>query len=251
MTGSIVVIGEARIEEIRDLQGARELIAGDGHDLVRRLRREGIQDVALLAAVGDDPAGTRIRASLTDLGVELIEAPAPSGSPRRRIVADASGAVQETRSGEPAIVETRRARSAVADAALVLDVREGSGLTVDAALVRVRAWAVMRAAGDRSGAAEGPAVEAPVLSEGSEDRVGPEGHVAPPPPSTGIRSEPATDAQEQGSATAVPSRSLAPRRPVLAGPVRLVPVSTRAAAARAAQDELWPAVRPHIDRLGT
>ncbi|MFS0892854.1 PfkB family carbohydrate kinase [Microbacterium sp. 179-I 3D3 NHS] len=94
-SGSVVVIGDALIDEIRDGSGVRELVGGAALNVAVGLRRLGVT-TALIAMVGDDDAGDHIREYLSDHGVELIETPAPRGSSR--------AVVQRAANGEPEYV---------------------------------------------------------------------------------------------------------------------------------------------------
>jgi len=119
--GSVVVIGDALIDEIHDAAGVRELVGGAALNVAVGLRRLGI-DTTLIAMVGDDEAGSHIREYLSDHGVRLISSDAPLGSSR--------AVVQRAANGEPQYVfneaAQRRsirysdeARAAIADAGLV------------------------------------------------------------------------------------------------------------------------------------
>lgn len=77
----IVVVGDALIDEIRDEGGTREFVGGAALNVAVGLARLGA-DATLVAMVGDDDAGERIRAHLAEHGVELIASPAPLGSAR-------------------------------------------------------------------------------------------------------------------------------------------------------------------------
>lgn len=81
MSGRAVVIGDALIDELRDDTGLREFVGGAGLNVAVGLARLGVP-TTLIAMVGDDDAGARIRAFLSDFGVELLGTPAPHGSSR-------------------------------------------------------------------------------------------------------------------------------------------------------------------------
>ncbi|WP_040166291.1 PfkB family carbohydrate kinase [Microbacterium gorillae] len=81
MTGRVVVIGDALIDEMRDEHGVREFVGGAALNVAVGLRVLGVP-ATLIAMVGDDEAGDRIRTVLTDAGVELIATPASLGSAR-------------------------------------------------------------------------------------------------------------------------------------------------------------------------
>ena len=119
--GSVVVIGDALIDEIRDDSGVRELVGGAALNVAVGLRRLGVA-TTLIAMVGADEAGAHIREYLSDHGVRLIESAAPHGSSR--------AVVQRAADGEPDYVfnEAARkrsirysgeARQAIAEAGLV------------------------------------------------------------------------------------------------------------------------------------
>ncbi|GAB3600142.1 carbohydrate kinase family protein [Microbacterium tumbae] len=119
---SIVVIGDALIDEIRDDAGVRELVGGAALNVAVGLRRLGVP-TSLIAMVGDDEAGDHIREYLSDHGVELIATEAPNGSSR--------AVVTRTDAGEPTYVFNRaaqqrsiryseRARAVISEAALVV-----------------------------------------------------------------------------------------------------------------------------------
>ena len=119
--GSVVVIGDALIDEIRDDAGVRELVGGAALNVAVGLRRLGVE-TTLIAMLGDDEAGAHIREYLEDHGVALIASEGPHGSSR--------AVVQRARNGEPQYVFNEaaqkrsirysdEARAAIADAALV------------------------------------------------------------------------------------------------------------------------------------
>lgn len=121
MTERIVVVGDALIDELRDDTGVREFVGGAALNVAVGLARLGVP-TTLLAMVGDDEPGSRVRAYLADYGVDLVATPSPLGT--ARAVSTRSGG------GEPTYVfneasrkrrirfgETERA--AMADAALV------------------------------------------------------------------------------------------------------------------------------------
>ncbi|MFB8385541.1 PfkB family carbohydrate kinase [Microbacterium sp. NPDC055910] len=78
---TVVVIGDALIDELRDPRGIREFVGGAALNVAVGLVRVGVP-ATLIAMVGDDDAGSRIRRYLGDLGVGLIATPAPHGSAR-------------------------------------------------------------------------------------------------------------------------------------------------------------------------
>ena len=81
MTGRVVVIGDALIDEIRDETGVREFVGGAGLNVAVGLSRLGVP-ASLIAMVGDDAAGEQIRAFLHEHDVELLASPAEHGSSR-------------------------------------------------------------------------------------------------------------------------------------------------------------------------
>ncbi|MEU1971119.1 PfkB family carbohydrate kinase [Microbacterium sp. NPDC019599] len=121
MTGRVVVVGDALIDELRDDTGVREFVGGAALNVAVGLGRLGVP-TTLLAMVGDDEAGDHIRAYLHDFGVELIATASPHGSSRAVSTRSAGG--------EPTYVfndaaKARRIRfgeaerTAIADAPLV------------------------------------------------------------------------------------------------------------------------------------
>lgn len=78
---SVVVIGDALIDELRDETGVREFVGGAALNVAVGLTRLGVP-TTLIAMVGDDDAGARIRAYLADFGVQLLASPSPLGSSR-------------------------------------------------------------------------------------------------------------------------------------------------------------------------
>ncbi len=86
----IVVIGDALIDELRDETGVRELVGGAALNVAVGIRRLG-RPVTLIAMVGADAAGDRIRTYLSDHDVALLESPAPHGSSRAIVTRSASG----------------------------------------------------------------------------------------------------------------------------------------------------------------
>lgn len=122
MSERVVVIGDALIDELRDGAGVREFVGGAALNVAVGLTRLGVP-TTLIAMVGDDEAGSRIRAYLDDYGVELLATPSPLGSSR--------AVSTRSRSGEPEYVfndaaQQRRIRfgeaerAAIADAAMVV-----------------------------------------------------------------------------------------------------------------------------------
>jgi fructokinase len=81
MSERIVVVGDALIDELRDAGGVREFVGGAALNVAVGLTRLGVS-ATLIAMVGDDEPGARIRAYLTDAGVELLATASPLGSSR-------------------------------------------------------------------------------------------------------------------------------------------------------------------------
>ncbi len=77
----VAVIGDALIEEVHDEAGENELIGGSAVNVAVGLSRLGVPSI-LLAAVGRDDAGERIRAHLELHGVELMMTPSRMGTGR-------------------------------------------------------------------------------------------------------------------------------------------------------------------------
>lgn len=122
MSERVVVVGDALIDELRDDNGVREFVGGAALNVAVGLSRLGVP-ATLLAMVGDDEPGDRIRAYLSDFGVELIATPSPLGSSR--------AVSMRTAGGEPeyafnAAARGRRIRfgegerQAIAEAAMVV-----------------------------------------------------------------------------------------------------------------------------------
>ena len=81
MTDRVVVIGDALIDELRDDHGVREFVGGAALNVAVGLSRLSVP-ATLIAMVGDDEPGSRIRTYLADYGVELIATPSLLGSSR-------------------------------------------------------------------------------------------------------------------------------------------------------------------------
>ncbi|MBB2976659.1 fructokinase [Microbacterium endophyticum] len=79
--GRVVIIGDARIEEIRDDLGAREFVGGAALNVAVGLARLGFP-TSLIAMVGDDSDGDHIRSYLDDYGVRLIATTGRHGTVR-------------------------------------------------------------------------------------------------------------------------------------------------------------------------
>ena len=76
-----MVVGDALIDELRDDLGVREFVGGAALNVAVGVARLGVP-TTLIAMVGDDDAGARIRAYLADFDVELLATPSPHGSSR-------------------------------------------------------------------------------------------------------------------------------------------------------------------------
>lgn len=118
----VVVVGDALIDELRDDNGVREFVGGAALNVAVGLTRLGVP-ATLIAMVGDDEPGSRIRSYLADYGVELLATPSPLGT--ARAVSTRSGG------GEPEYVFNEasqqrriqfgdREQAAMKDAALVV-----------------------------------------------------------------------------------------------------------------------------------
>lgn len=122
MSGRVVVVGDALIDELRDDKGVREFVGGAALNVAVGLSRLGVP-TTLVAMVGEDEPGSRIRAYLEDYGVELLATPSPFGTSR--------AVSTRSPSGEPEYVFNEAAqkrrirfgdaeRAAFADAAMVV-----------------------------------------------------------------------------------------------------------------------------------
>lgn len=107
----------------------REGVGGDAIDLASALLGHGLS-LTVVAPVGEDADGERIRDVLNDRGVRLVAVPAPEGTLRRALVRDRSGAEIEVRREERAFADTRRSLAAEAEADVVVDLRQGIASTV-------------------------------------------------------------------------------------------------------------------------
>ncbi|GAA4478794.1 hypothetical protein [Microbacterium panaciterrae] len=119
----VAILGEVRIDEIRDPGGVRETVAGDPVELAHALRGHGLV-VTIIAPVGDDADGERIRAVLRGSGIHLVALPALEGTPRRVLVRDRSGAeIERGRAAVVNLADTRRSLAAQAGADVIVDLR--------------------------------------------------------------------------------------------------------------------------------
>lgn len=89
---SVVVVGDALIDELRDDHGVREFVGGAALNVAVGLARLGVP-TTLVAMLGDDEPASRVRHYLADFGVDLIATPSLLGT--ARAVSTRSGA------GEP------------------------------------------------------------------------------------------------------------------------------------------------------
>ncbi|WP_437385041.1 carbohydrate kinase family protein [Plantibacter flavus] len=87
----VVVIGDALIDEFRDAEGSRDFVGGAALNVAVGLSILGVP-TTLIAMVGDDADGARIREFLDGHGVELVATVGPNGSSR---------AVSDRTDGEP------------------------------------------------------------------------------------------------------------------------------------------------------
>ncbi|WP_127818154.1 PfkB family carbohydrate kinase [Microbacterium sp. CPCC 204701] len=78
---SVVVIGDALIDELRDDSGVREFVGGAALNVAVGLTRLGVR-ATLLAILGDDEPASRVRHYLDDYGVGLIATPSLHGTAR-------------------------------------------------------------------------------------------------------------------------------------------------------------------------
>ena len=117
MTGRVVVIGDALIDELRDDNGVREFVGGAALNVAVGIARLGLP-TALIAMVGDDAAGAHIRSYLEDFGVELLASPSAFGS-SRAVSVRAGGAEPVYEFNEAA--QKRRVRFGEAEHAAIAD----------------------------------------------------------------------------------------------------------------------------------
>jgi len=119
---TVVVVGDALIDELRDDHGVREFVGGAALNVAVGLSRLGVP-TTLIAMLGDDEPASRVRRYLADYGVALIATPSLLGTAR--------AVSTRTGGGEPTYVfneasQRRRIRfgeterAAMADADLVV-----------------------------------------------------------------------------------------------------------------------------------
>lgn len=122
MSGRVVVIGDALIDELRDDAGVREFVGGAALNVAVGLSRLGVP-TSLIAMVGDDAAGEQIRDYLDEYDVDLLQSPSEHGS-SRAVSTRSAGGEPEYAFNEAA--QNRRVRygdaerAALADAPLVV-----------------------------------------------------------------------------------------------------------------------------------
>lgn len=92
----VVVVGDALIDELRNGDLVREFVGGAALNVAAGLAILGVR-TTLIAMIGDDADGERIRSFLTSFGVELVPTIGPRGSSR---------AVSDRTEGEPAMSST-------------------------------------------------------------------------------------------------------------------------------------------------
>ncbi|MBT9607471.1 PfkB family carbohydrate kinase [Microbacterium sp.] len=90
MSGRVVVIGDALIDELRDDDGVREFVGGAALNVAVGLSRLGVPS-SLIAMVGDDAAGEQIRSYLAEYDVTLLASPSAHGSSRAVSTRSAGG----------------------------------------------------------------------------------------------------------------------------------------------------------------
>ena len=78
---TVVVVGDALIDELRDDHGVREFVGGAALNVAVGLARLGVP-ATLVAMLGDDEPASRVRRYLADFGVELLATPSLLGTAR-------------------------------------------------------------------------------------------------------------------------------------------------------------------------
>ncbi|PRB07497.1 hypothetical protein [Microbacterium sp. MYb64] len=237
----VVVVGEARVDEIRDPGGVRESVTGDAVELAASLLGHGLV-LTVVAPVAEDADGDRIRTALQDRGIRLVSVPAPEGTLRRSIVRDRGGVEVELRRGESAFTDTRRSLAAQAEADLIVDFRDREGSTI----TEVRDE-VLGAFGLGASVKPAEASEASVPRGSGSDVAAPEAA----PSSRDDAQAPGFEGLARPALAAAPSAVLLPA-PVVAGtyrhaPVRLLPDPPAAHAP--APD--WHGLEDRIARIAT
>lgn len=219
----VVVVGEARVDEIRDPGGVRESVTGDAVELAAALLGHGLI-LTVVAPVAEDADGDRIRTALQDRGIRLVSVPAPEGTLRRSIVRDRGGVEVELRRGESAFTDTRRSLAAQGEADLIVDFRDRDGSTIAEVRDEVLSALGLGAPADAAEASfprEGGAEEvAPGMAQPEQGR-------APVPETEAPVEAPAEATSEAPTVAAAHAAVLLPA-PIVAGtnrhtPVRLLP----------------------------
>ena len=240
----VVVVGEARVDEIRDPGGVRESVTGDAVELAASLLGHGLV-LTVVAPVAEDADGDRIRTALQDRGIRLVSVPAPEGTLRRSIVRDRGGVEVELRRGESGFTDTRRSLAAQAEADLIVDFRDREGSTIAEVRDEVLGAFGLGASVKPADAAE--ASEASVPRDSGSDVAAPE----EAPSSRDDAQAPGGEGLARPAVAAAPSAVLLPA-PVVAGtyrhaPVRLLPDPPAAHAP--APD--WHGLEARIARIAT
>jgi fructokinase len=78
---TVVVVGDALIDELRDDHGVREFVGGAALNVAVGLAQLGVP-ATLVAMLGDDEPASRVRRYLADFGVDLIATPSLLGTAR-------------------------------------------------------------------------------------------------------------------------------------------------------------------------
>lgn len=258
----VVILGEARVDEIRDPGGVRESATGDAVELATALRGHDL-DVTVVAPLAEDADGERIRTTLQDRGIRLVAVPAPEGTLRRSIVRDRGGAEVELRRSRSAFADTRRSLAAQAEADVIVDLRDREITTIAEARDEVLAALGLSASAAsppdtvlREGDAieESPAVGQPRPSEAQDAEAALGEAAAAGEVSVDARSGKArTDAPGETPANIeAPGRPSLLPAPIVAGtyrhtPVRLLPAPPTAHAP--APD--WHGLEARIARIAT
>ena len=119
---TVVVVGDALIDELRDDHGVREFVGGAALNVAVGLTRLGVP-ATLIAMLGDDEPASRVRHYVDDFGVELIATPSLLGTARAVSTRSGSGEPEyefNTASQQRRIRFGEAERRAMADADLVV-----------------------------------------------------------------------------------------------------------------------------------
>lgn len=119
---SVVVIGDALIDELRDEAGTVEFVGGAALNVAVGLAILGL-DTTLVAMVGDDEGGARIRKFLAAQGVRLLASPSANGTARAASTRHRGEPVYEFNAAARARriqFSDQQVRSALSDAQLVV-----------------------------------------------------------------------------------------------------------------------------------